>query len=247
MDRFSFDTLLPQEPADTSPNVRHDRLFRENLLALWRRRRLIAATLAAGLMIGLGVLAVLPKEYSTEAMVQLDLGKRETMSAVEQGPSIVMDANTVVQSEAKVIRSRMIAERVVRRINLEAGSNSRGIGLLRALLSPVLGPPDTADPAEKVIAALMSHLTVETDTRSYLISVIYRASDPRLRRGSPTPWPTNTCKGVLRPITTRPTGWPISYPSRWTSRTRRFGRLKSRSMLSATGRICWDLSAERGT
>jgi uncharacterized protein involved in exopolysaccharide biosynthesis len=165
-----------------------------SLLSIWRRRGLVLIIVLLSLVASGAALSVLKKKYTAQATVQLDLGRREAALTTEQAPAVTLDASAIIQGEAKIIRSRMMARRVVQRLGLDADTPDDGPQLIGSMISEVtsfftntLGLADgdipAADPApvtdaDTVITALLSRLTVVTDNRSYLIEIRYTSDNP---------------------------------------------------------------------
>jgi polysaccharide biosynthesis transport protein len=159
----------------------HEQAVGNTLLTLWRRRRVIIGAVVLCLMAAGGALVVLHKNYTAQATIQLDLGQREATPFNEQPAGVTLDASAIVQGEASIIRSRMIARRVVQQMGLE--NDVTGQSWWQGIAS-LLGQQDASsgDPAkdriEAGITAMLSHLAVTTDNRTYLIEISYTAGDP---------------------------------------------------------------------
>jgi uncharacterized protein involved in exopolysaccharide biosynthesis/molybdopterin-guanine dinucleotide biosynthesis protein len=159
----------------------HQNTVGNNLGTLWRRRGLVLTALALSFLIGGTVLVVMKKKYTGQAAVELDLGQRQTTPVSQQNLGVALEASAIVQGEASIIRSRMIARRVVQQLGLETEVPEQS-WWQRALtfLSPQ--QPSSGDAAddrlEAVITEVLSHLAVTIDNRSYLIEISYTASAP---------------------------------------------------------------------
>lgn len=163
-----------------------------NLKVLWRRRRLIAGIVAGSVAAAVVlVLFVLPKTYTAETLLQIDFGGGEAVGPAEVRKEKVatLDAITLVESEARVIKSRAIARRVVERLKLQSNpafaaqpslvSRAKD-GLLQAIgARSAVAPAAVADlDAELAALGLMERLSVANDTRSYLITIAFSSRDP---------------------------------------------------------------------
>jgi polysaccharide biosynthesis transport protein len=166
------------------------------LRTIWRRRGLVIGAVAASVVVAGIALSVMNKKYTADALVQLDLGRRETALVNEQPPTVMLEATSIIQGEAKIIRSRLMARRVVEKLGLgetashEPSESSVG-GLFDALLampqrfvgqigfsaSPSDESPRQSSAVDQVIRTVMSRLTVETDNRSYLITIGYTSNN----------------------------------------------------------------------
>ena len=159
-------------------------------------------------MVAAAVLAVVRKQYVAEAVVQLNLDKREGGQIDERGPAVVLDASAVMQGELRIIRARLIARRVVERLHLANGPDAnegaaapgRALRALQAAasqawqrlasalpfpLSKASAPEDPASPPDpaklRALAAendVMGQMTAELDNRSYLITIKFTSTDP---------------------------------------------------------------------
>ncbi len=154
--------------------------------AIWRRRGLILAVTALGLALGVLALLVLKKSYTADALIQLDFGREEGSrsgpAAGASGPAL--DAAALVESEARVLRSRAIARRVVDQLGLLGDPDFlRLIGqpawttFLQEGIKVPAGPDGDAVRSDLIALALLRNLTVTNDTRAYLINVAYTAAD----------------------------------------------------------------------
>lgn len=88
------------------------------LRSIWRRRGLVIGTVAISVVLAGIALSVMNKKYTAEALVELDLGRREAALVNEQAPTVMLDAASIIQGEAKIIRSRLMARRVVEKLGL---------------------------------------------------------------------------------------------------------------------------------
>lgn len=206
MDRVHVDLLPSVSLSNVPVRSYHASASSNVVLAAWRRSGLICLLAALSLVVAAAVLAVAKKQYAAEAVVQLNLDKREGGQIDDGGPAVVLDASAVVQGELRIIRSRLIARRVVERLQLASGPDANEgaaapEGPLRALqaaasqawqrlrdalpvhLSRAGAPEAPADPAKlRVLAAedeVMGRMTVEADHRSYLVTIKFTSTDPK--------------------------------------------------------------------
>ncbi len=150
------------------------------LTAIWRRRRVIAILLALALVGAGAVCLSLRDRYTAEAILQVDLGRPVSVQVGQPGQGVGPDTGAIVESEARVIRSRAVARRVVADLDLVNDPAFAKRSLLGRLAwwraDPVPGPDTNA--AERIAGVLSSGLAVTNDSRSYLITVAYTAADP---------------------------------------------------------------------
>jgi capsular polysaccharide biosynthesis protein len=155
---------------------------------LWRRRWIIIWAAIAALILASIFLLLKQKEYTAETLLRLDFNS----SRADANQRISLDPAVVIESEARIIRSRAVAERVVTSENLEADpefSTPAGIigGAIDALksvlragsLSENLRPDSAATVAKKpsfhnAVAKIMANSTVESDNKSYLIAIRFQ-------------------------------------------------------------------------
>ncbi|GEP11606.1 GumC family protein [Methylobacterium gnaphalii] len=142
-----------------------------------RRWRLIAILAAAALVISTAVSLQLPNKYAAEALIQVELGRPGAQQAA-QAVTATLEGSAIVESEARVLRSNFIAQRVVKDLGLEEDPD---FAPRPSLLSRLLLRKDRTDPekvTERIAKELSRNLSVTNDSRAYLISVTYTSSDP---------------------------------------------------------------------
>ncbi|MEJ1978048.1 MAG: polysaccharide biosynthesis tyrosine autokinase [Acetobacteraceae bacterium] len=208
--------LHPKDLSRVPARAHHEMASTNVLIAAWRRSGLIVLTVIVALAMALIALSVLKKQYRAEAILQLNLDKRESGQVDNDAAPVALDANSIVQSELKIIRSRIIARRVVDRLHLaddpryappaaeNAASQQGGdasasppdllarvedtwhavagdaLGWLHRTVSPSVQAD--IDPMTRRIEAaendLLSHLSADTDNRSYIVTVNYTSDNP---------------------------------------------------------------------
>jgi uncharacterized protein involved in exopolysaccharide biosynthesis/Mrp family chromosome partitioning ATPase len=166
------------------------------LHALWRRKWLVSALVLAALCAGLFLLPFLPKQYSSHALIKLDLNKSNP--AEDAAPAnVVLDPAALIEGEATLIRSRAIGRRVVDSLGLlndpaYAPRESRRDMIVREVrtVAAMLGfgqetttdnnapTDDVAKRTDLIVSQLMDKLKVVNGNRSYLISVEYTSDTP---------------------------------------------------------------------
>jgi len=155
----------------------------DTLRILWRRKGLIAATVAAGLAIAIIALAQMGPRYMSEALIQLNLN-RDVTSGTKSQPIASVDAADVVNSAARIIRSQTTADAVVVKLGLAkkpdfepAGYLARWFSALRSAVGLQLTAPT---PHDLAVDALMRQVRVTTEPRSYVISVVVTSGSPEV-------------------------------------------------------------------
>jgi uncharacterized protein involved in exopolysaccharide biosynthesis len=137
----------------------------------------------------------MPRRYSTDLVLQFDFTRDENGGGGGKSSSVALEASTLVESEARIIRSLATARGVVLRLNLDKETPkpsflssmvahasavvfpSRVRDSVRAVLG--LGAPPNAPELRDIVAQrLLSSLTVSNDTKAYLVTLTYRDTDP---------------------------------------------------------------------
>lgn len=114
-----------------------EELAADLLQGLWRCRGLIVGTIAACLLGAALALLVLERHYTSETVVRLDFSKRDGGVAPGQTTALMMEAAALIQGEARLIRSRVFARRVVSKLGLAADiRHPVAPGLLGRLVRP---------------------------------------------------------------------------------------------------------------
>jgi capsular polysaccharide biosynthesis protein len=151
------------------------------LRILWQRKWLVVATVVAALVIAVVALTQMEPRYASEALIQVNLNPD---TGPKSQPTASVNAAEVVDSTARIIRSRTTADTVVARLGLDKDPRFERQSLLSRWLSAVrsaLGLQQTAlTPRDLAVDALMRQVRVTPEPRSYLISVAVTAGDPEI-------------------------------------------------------------------
>jgi capsular polysaccharide biosynthesis protein len=152
------------------------------LRLLWQRKRLIAVSVVLALLVCIIALAQMAPRYTGEALIQVDLNLNPDTST-KSPPTASVSAAEVVDSTARIIRSRATADAVVARLGLDKDRRFEDQPLLPRSLSAVrsaLGLQRTTLMSRGVaVDALMRQMRVTAEPRSYLVAVAASADDPR--------------------------------------------------------------------
>ncbi|NNM74071.1 GumC family protein [Enterovirga aerilata] len=167
------------------------------LTTIWRRRYMILLIVAGSLAIaGLLLGAVLQKKFTADTLLQVDAARADGSRPVAPGQSpergVSLDATAVIESEARVIKSRAIARRVVERLGLQREAELAAPAWHHELAHAVrriffaspageaAGSPEQAEAVRTEVAAiaLMRNVSVANDMRSYLITISFTSGDP---------------------------------------------------------------------
>ena len=188
MDRLSFDEAALRRLSAIPAAAHQEHVALEVLRAAWRRRRQVAGMAMAAAVLGFGFAATRPPHYPAEAMIELQVGRAPPNPSGDSNASVVVEAASIVLGEVRIMRSRMVAQRVVEKLGLADDPAFTGQSFT-SRVSHWLARLITREPAETAAEQhaqraaiaekrLMTGLSIETDNRSYLISVTYTASDP---------------------------------------------------------------------
>jgi capsular polysaccharide biosynthesis protein len=163
-----------------APRIHYERVVYDTLRILWKHKPLVAAVLGIALAALSVALVLIAPHYTGEAIIQLDFIRNETVAGERVQSTAAVDAAAVVDSAARIIRSRGTASAVVSVLGLDSdpayAHRSFPARALSSLWS-VFGLP-TPTPRDLAVARLMKQTTVINDPRSYLITVAVTASDP---------------------------------------------------------------------
>jgi putative transposase len=175
--------------ASTLRSARED-IAHEVLRLLWRRKGLLATMLVAGLLVAAAILVLIPPRYTADAFVVPNfrtaaVSSAGTANANSTGQIAWTDASSLVDSAARIIRSRANAGAVVARLGLDGDPAFTHESIMRRAIATVrrvlgLDPVTPASPHDLAVDALMRKVTVTNEPRSYVISVTAAADSPEL-------------------------------------------------------------------
>jgi len=158
--------------------------FQATLTNLWRRRRLVIATVAVTLAIGIALSFTMPKRYTAEAYVREPFKAEEaTILDDKTGNAVGIDASMLVETQSRLLQSQAIAQRVVQDLGLERirpviKENPILSWLQAQFYGDVVKTPEFQE--DLAAGKLLSGLSVRTEPRVYLIVVNYTAGNPEL-------------------------------------------------------------------
>jgi uncharacterized protein involved in exopolysaccharide biosynthesis len=173
---------IERRDAIAAPRVHYEGVARDALQALWHRKLPIAGLVIATLLLAAIALVLIGPRYTGEAIIQLNFIREEPATSAKIQPIAAMDAVALVDSAARIIRSRATAAAVVARLGLDQDPDFTRESMLWRVLSTVRatldleGPPPL--PRDLAVNHLMRMVTVSNDPRSYLISVAFTSRDP---------------------------------------------------------------------
>uniref|UniRef100_Q07KV6 Lipopolysaccharide biosynthesis n=1 Tax=Rhodopseudomonas palustris (strain BisA53) TaxID=316055 RepID=Q07KV6_RHOP5 len=176
--------LIEEQPAD--PRAHNEEVLRGAARLLWRKRGIIALSVAVCLTLATLILLTSQKQYTAEASVRVNFGSGSASNPAR----IQMDAAAMIDGETKILRSRAVADRVVARWHLDQiPAFAAGPGLVSRVLGSLSEPAprddlptgdagaDTASRSAaflRATATVMANTTVVSDNRSYIIGIRYR-------------------------------------------------------------------------
>lgn len=126
-------SIVPTIASDSSPEVESRIDLRELGRKIWRRRGIIAGATIGGLALTYLVLLLLTPRYTASSFVMID-PRQEQVVNIESVMSGLSADSATIATEAEVLRSRSLAERVIARFNLDRDPE----------FNPAIGERDTA-------------------------------------------------------------------------------------------------------
>jgi uncharacterized protein involved in exopolysaccharide biosynthesis len=148
----------------------------------WHRKWLIMASVVAALLLGVSALVVMAPRYTGEAIIQLNFIREEPTTGARVQPVAAVDALSLVDSAARVIRSRATASAVVARLGLDKDPDFARESTLWSLLSRARAALDLKverpSPHDLAVNRLMGTVNVTHVPRSYLITVATTTGNP---------------------------------------------------------------------
>lgn len=204
-----MDPFHEADPSGGRPSLtaHYEAVTGRALAVLWRRRLMIAALAALSALAAGAATLTLPPSYVAEVLLQFDFGQTQDVRGTgKSGPQIALEPASVVESEARIIRSFAIAQAVAGRLEDEKdglqtsrqtsqdASGEVPSGWVAALRRALADRMQAALPAASAASAdearsqterdalaqrLSRALTVGNDAKAYLITIGYSDRDPR--------------------------------------------------------------------
>jgi capsular polysaccharide biosynthesis protein len=150
---------------------------------LWRRKWLIAAFLVVFPALAFLALVLIGPRYTAETMIELGFN-RTTGAAFDTkaDTKTTLDASVLVDSAARLLRSRPVAGAVAIHLGLDKDPRyTRNPLLLQALAfsrSVLRFPEAKSTPHDRAVNELLRRITVSAQPRSYVISITATAEEP---------------------------------------------------------------------
>ena len=172
---------------------------------LWRRKVLIVVTTLATTMLVVAATMLLTPQYSASTYVMIEPGQTKVVEAIEAVVAGSSADSAAIESEARVLQSRALAERVVTELKLDLDPEFNTALEPPSLVDRVIGPVKRAisaagaqvrrwaagDGAEKaasgdpvralrasLVDAVLGRLAVAIDGRSRVIGVTFMSRNP---------------------------------------------------------------------
>jgi uncharacterized protein involved in exopolysaccharide biosynthesis len=178
-------TITEERPTQTFPRLSgRSASLRDFMAVIFRYRGLV---LSSFLSVFLGILLltlILPEKYETSMKILVKRERADPLVTPQPNASSYLassDSQEDLNSEAELIKSRDLLEKVVVSCGLHTFRNNSWLARLRGSPDPIdqeLPSEDTRIPG--AVRALQQSLTVEPIAKSKLIEVTYEAQDPKL-------------------------------------------------------------------
>jgi Mrp family chromosome partitioning ATPase len=172
------------------PRSHNEEVAIGTLRLLWRNRWRFVLIAILSLLLATLFLRVGPRTYSAESVIRFDFGG-STPSA--NTPRLSLEAAAVIDSEARIARSRTVAERVVSRLGLTEdpifsappGPLTQAIHFIDGTLDDVNRQPDTSATSRSetfnlAVERVMAGATIERDNKSYLITIRFLSASAQI-------------------------------------------------------------------
>jgi len=160
----------------------YERTAFKTLAVLWSRKLLIVSLMGLALVFEAAALVLMAPRYTSEAIVKVSFTREEAASATKSQAVAVVDAGNVVDSTARLVRSRAVASAAVARMGLDQDPNFAAESTSWRLISSLKRKVGLTEPVmskrDLAVARLMRQVNVASDPRSYLISVSATSGDP---------------------------------------------------------------------
>jgi len=156
------------------------------LSSIVRHKWLIALLVAVVLAVACGMIPIMPRKYSAQALIYPNLFSRAQKNEQDKVvPLASVDAAAIVTGEARLLRSDGFLRAVAKRLGQVPESAlprsgamqnldwaMQNLDWLRATLLP---ETRSLSPFDRTVAMLRNKVAVMNDTRSYLISISFTA------------------------------------------------------------------------
>jgi transposase-like protein/capsular polysaccharide biosynthesis protein len=181
--------LLPSSSdlRSASEDMRPRDFLREFLRVLWNRKGMFTTIIVVALLLASAAIVVVPPRYTAQAMIEINFKRDQAADDPRSEIAASLDAAALVNSAAQIIGSRANASAAVTRLHLDKDPAFTRQPTVRNLISGMrsrLGldkaTPLPLSPHELAVNTLMKHVTVTSETRSYVISIAATWDDSAL-------------------------------------------------------------------
>jgi polysaccharide biosynthesis transport protein len=209
------DDLVARRPGSRGANGAGIRDARSLWLILRWRAPLIAAVTLTTVALAVGALAILPPKYKATTIVLVDPRQPRITHNEAVIAGIGADA-AAVESQAELVESSALAEKVIRRLHLDADPDFASPSLMEFVVDGVLAliGREPEDPAVRRMSRLVyrfqKDLTVRRRGLTYILEINFASKDPakaaRLSAAVADAY-LDDQRSAKAAITTRATSW----------------------------------------
>jgi len=159
---------------DSNLRSHYEQVTADWLLSIARWKYLISAFVLGAIVLAAFLIPMLPRTYTAQALIYPDITSAEAS----------LNGIAIVSSEAELIKSKVIAADVVKRLGLDSNpafiSAPSRLDILRNLRSIIMPKRVHDKQFAGAVARLQSRLQVDTNNNTYVITVRYTAASPDL-------------------------------------------------------------------
>jgi uncharacterized protein involved in exopolysaccharide biosynthesis len=155
----------------------YENLAADTLASIGRHRWFIASLVVLALILTCMIIPLLPRKYSAEALIYPNLFVRKQQDGVVV-PVASVDAATIVNSEARLIRSDAVVGAVVKRLGLAPAATTAQSWVAQTqdwVRVMILPETRNSSPFDRTVARLRNKVSIMNDPRSYILSISYTA------------------------------------------------------------------------
>ena len=178
----SVDIPVAAEMIDSGQSVQS---LSAAVASVWRRKLLVLGIVFIALALGIIAVVAMPARYKAVAYVRgeyfaaPDMVAKDDVSAT--AGSLSLDLVRVLETQSRLLESRLLARRVVQQLGLERLQPLVSKSRLwpATFFNNTVKIPRDVD-ADAAAGRLLDGLSVASDPRAYLLSVQYSAGEPEL-------------------------------------------------------------------
>jgi hypothetical protein len=171
-----------------SPRLHNEEVMLGALRLMWYSRGTFLAVAVLAVVLATLFLRFGPRAYSAESVIRFDFAAGSGANT----PRVSLDAVAVVDGEARIARSRVVAEHVVSRLRLfDDPAFAAPPGFLSQMLAFLDGHTqrmrsrsdkqnsERSEPFDRAVARVTGASSVDHDNKSYVIAIRAHWSDPQ--------------------------------------------------------------------